>query len=50
MLATLALSIQLSSYLSEYYLQGLRTLVIASRELSDAEFKDWQSIYEEGST
>ncbi|AET01152.1 phospholipid-transporting ATPase, putative [Medicago truncatula] len=29
---------------------SLRTLVIASSDLSDAEFKDWQSMYEEAGT
>ncbi|XP_061369494.1 phospholipid-transporting ATPase 1-like isoform X2 [Gastrolobium bilobum] len=38
------------SHLSEYSLQGLRTLVLASRDLSDAELEDWQSMYEHAST
>ena len=36
--------------LNEYSLQGLRTLVVASRNLSDAELEQWQSMYEEAST
>ncbi|XP_027336782.1 phospholipid-transporting ATPase 1-like [Abrus precatorius] len=38
------------SHLTEYSLQGLRTLVIASRDLSNAEFEKWQSMYEDAST
>ncbi|KAL2330514.1 hypothetical protein Fmac_018095 [Flemingia macrophylla] len=38
------------SHLNEYSSQGLRTLVIASRDLSDAELEEWQSRYEEAST
>ncbi|XP_027350976.1 phospholipid-transporting ATPase 1-like isoform X2 [Abrus precatorius] len=37
-------------HLSEYSSQGLRTLVVASRDLSDAELEEWQSRYEEAST
>ncbi|XP_028774720.1 phospholipid-transporting ATPase 1 isoform X1 [Neltuma alba] len=37
-------------HLNEYCLQGLRTLVVASRNLSDAELEQWQSMYEEAST
>ncbi|CAK8542122.1 unnamed protein product [Lathyrus sativus] len=38
------------SHLSEYSSQGLRTLVVASRSLSDAELEEWQSRYGEAST
>lgn len=38
------------SHLNEYSMQGLRTLVVASRNLSDAELEQWQSMYEEAST
>ncbi|XP_029125116.1 phospholipid-transporting ATPase 1 isoform X2 [Cajanus cajan] len=38
------------SHLNEYSLQGLRTLVIASRDLSDSELEEWQSMYEDAST
>ncbi|XP_061349951.1 phospholipid-transporting ATPase 1-like isoform X2 [Gastrolobium bilobum] len=38
------------SHLSEYSSEGLRTLVVASRDLSDAELEEWQSRYEEAST
>ncbi|KAG2404501.1 Phospholipid-transporting ATPase [Vigna angularis] len=38
------------SHLNEYSSQGLRTLVIGSRDLSDAELEEWQSCYEEAST
>ncbi|TKY65663.1 Phospholipid-transporting ATPase 1 [Spatholobus suberectus] len=38
------------SHLSEYSSQGLRTLVVGSRDLSDAELEEWQSRYEEAST
>ncbi|RDX62340.1 Phospholipid-transporting ATPase 1, partial [Mucuna pruriens] len=38
------------SHLNEYSSQGLRTFVIASRDLSDAELEEWQSRYEEAST
>ena len=38
------------SHLSEYSSLGLRTLVVASRDLSDAELEEWQSMYEEAST
>ncbi|KAJ1388208.1 P-type ATPase [Sesbania bispinosa] len=38
------------SHLSEYSLQGLRTLVLASRDLSDAELDKWQRMYEDAST
>ncbi|KAL4381930.1 hypothetical protein AHAS_Ahas04G0182700 [Arachis hypogaea] len=38
------------SHLNEYSSLGLRTLVVASRDLSDAELEEWQSMYEEAST
>lgn len=38
------------SHLLEYSSQGLRTLVIGSRDLSEAEFYDWRSCYEDAST
>ncbi|KAL5052589.1 hypothetical protein RYX36_033271 [Vicia faba] len=38
------------SHLSEYSSQGLRTLVVASRSLYDAELEEWQSRYGEAST
>ncbi|KAG4992835.1 hypothetical protein JHK87_026292 [Glycine soja] len=38
------------SHLNEYSSQGLRTLVVASRDLSGAEHEEWQSRYEEAST
>ncbi|KAL2319987.1 hypothetical protein Fmac_028956 [Flemingia macrophylla] len=38
------------SHLNEYSSQGLRTLVIASRDLSDSELEEWQSMYEDAST
>ena len=38
------------SHLCEYSLQGLRTLVVASRDLSDAELEQWQSMYADAST
>ncbi|KAL6649873.1 hypothetical protein ACP70R_014097 [Stipagrostis hirtigluma subsp. patula] len=41
-----ATEIQLSDYSSE----GLRTLVIGSKNLTDAEFIEWQEKYEEAST
>lgn len=37
-------------HLSDYSSQGLRTLVIAARDLHDAEFEEWQERYEEAST
>ncbi|KAI4355984.1 hypothetical protein L6164_000038 [Bauhinia variegata] len=37
-------------HLNEYSLQGLRTLVVASRDLSGAELEQWQSMYEDAST
>lgn len=38
------------SHLCEYSSQGLRTLVVASRSLSDTELEEWQSRYGEAST
>lgn len=38
------------SHLSEYSSQGLRTLVVASRDLADEELKQWQHRYEDAST
>ncbi|KAL9303666.1 hypothetical protein ACSQ67_020929 [Phaseolus vulgaris] len=38
------------SHLNEYSMQGLRTLVVGSRDLSDAEFEEWQNMYEDAST
>lgn len=38
------------SHLSEYSSQGLRTLVVASRDLADAELEQWQQKYEDAST
>ncbi|PIA38539.1 hypothetical protein AQUCO_02700029v1 [Aquilegia coerulea] len=37
-------------YLTEYALLGLRTLVVASRDLTDLELEEWQCSYEEAST
>ncbi|KAK8953038.1 Phospholipid-transporting ATPase 1 [Platanthera guangdongensis] len=38
------------NHLSNYSLQGLRTLVIAARDLSGVELEEWQVRYEEAST
>lgn len=38
------------SHLSEYSSQGLRTLVVAARDLTDAELEMWQCRYEDAST
>ncbi|XP_051180788.1 phospholipid-transporting ATPase 1 [Lolium perenne] len=38
------------NHLSSYSLEGLRTLVIGSKYLSDVEFSEWQERYEEAST
>lgn len=38
------------NHLNNYSLQGLRTLVIAARDLKDAELEEWQVKYEEAST
>ncbi|KAK1283614.1 Phospholipid-transporting ATPase 1 [Acorus calamus] len=37
-------------HLTDYSSQGLRTLVVASRDLSDTEFEEWQLRYEDAST
>ncbi|XP_031247458.1 phospholipid-transporting ATPase 1-like [Pistacia vera] len=38
------------SHLTEYSSQGLRTLVVAARDLTDAELEQWQRMYEDAST
>lgn len=38
------------SHLSEYSSQGLRTLVVAARDLTDEELQQWQCMYEDAST
>ena len=38
------------SQLNEYSSEGLRTLVVASRDLTDAELEEWQCMYEDAST
>ncbi|XP_020687067.1 phospholipid-transporting ATPase 1 [Dendrobium catenatum] len=38
------------NHLNDYSLQGLRTLLIAARELNGAELEEWQVKYEEAST
>ncbi|WOK95873.1 phospholipid-transporting ATPase 1 [Canna indica] len=38
------------NHLTDYSSQGLRTLVIAARDLNVAEFEEWQIRYEEAST
>ncbi|XP_010922763.1 phospholipid-transporting ATPase 1 [Elaeis guineensis] len=38
------------NHLTDYSSQGLRTLVIAARDLSDGEFEEWWIKYEEAST
>ncbi|KAL5807689.1 hypothetical protein ACOSQ3_028380 [Xanthoceras sorbifolium] len=38
------------SHLNEYSAVGLRTLVVAARDLTDAELEQWQSRYEDAST
>ncbi|WVZ56839.1 hypothetical protein U9M48_007313 [Paspalum notatum var. saurae] len=38
------------NHLSGYSSEGLRTLVIGSKNLTDAEFSEWQERYEEAST
>ncbi|XP_072997233.1 phospholipid-transporting ATPase 1-like [Typha latifolia] len=38
------------NHLTSYSSTGLRTLVIASRDLNDTEFSEWQEKYEEAST
>ena len=38
------------SHLTEYASQGLRTLVVAARDLTDEELSEWQRKYEDAST
>ncbi|XP_071910255.1 phospholipid-transporting ATPase 1-like isoform X1 [Coffea arabica] len=38
------------SHLTEYSSEGLRTLVVASRNLSSEELKEWQCMYQDAST
>ncbi|MBA0737720.1 hypothetical protein Gogos_011171, partial [Gossypium gossypioides] len=38
------------SHLTEYSSEGLRTLVVAARDLTDAELEQWQCRYEDAST
>ncbi|CAN6588041.1 unnamed protein product [Malus baccata var. baccata] len=38
------------SHLSEYSSEGLRTLVVAARDLTDEQLEQWQSMYEDAST
>ncbi|XAR68703.1 Phospholipid-translocating ATPase [Bertholletia excelsa] len=38
------------SHLNEYSSEGLRTLVIAARDLTDTELEEWQWLYEDAST
>ncbi|KAI3911404.1 hypothetical protein MKW98_010291 [Papaver atlanticum] len=38
------------NHLTEYSREGLRTLVLASRDLTDEELEEWQCCYEEAST
>ncbi|GKV03015.1 hypothetical protein SLEP1_g15380 [Rubroshorea leprosula] len=38
------------THLTEYSLQGLRTLVVAARDLTDAELEQWQCRFEDAST
>lgn len=38
------------SHLNEYSSEGLRTLVVASRDLTGIELEEWQSMYEDAST
>ncbi|KAL0544775.1 hypothetical protein IC582_019900 [Cucumis melo] len=38
------------NHLCEYSMEGLRTLVVAARDLNDSEFELWQSRYEDAST
>lgn len=38
------------THLTEYSSQGLRTLVVAARDLTDAEVEEWQCMYEDAST
>ncbi|GLU14860.1 hypothetical protein SLE2022_314030 [Rubroshorea leprosula] len=38
------------THLTEYSVQGLRTLVVAARDLTDAELEQWQCRFEDAST
>ncbi|MQM06558.1 hypothetical protein Taro_039382 [Colocasia esculenta] len=38
------------NHLTDYSSKGLRTLVVAAKDLTDLEFMEWQSRYEEAST
>lgn len=38
------------SHLNEYSSEGLRTLVVAARDLTNAELEEWQCMYEDAST
>ncbi|XAR55729.1 Phospholipid-translocating ATPase [Bertholletia excelsa] len=38
------------SHLAEYSSEGLRTLVIAARDLTESELEQWQNLYEDAST
>ncbi|KAH7843878.1 hypothetical protein Vadar_021755 [Vaccinium darrowii] len=38
------------THLKEYSSEGLRTLVVAARDLSNAELEEWQCMYEDAST
>lgn len=37
-------------HLEDYATEGLRTLCLAMREIPDAEFREWQQVYEKAST
>nr|GMC84149.1 phospholipid-transporting ATPase 1-like [Ipomoea batatas] len=38
------------NHLNEYSSEGLRTLVVAAKDLTDAELEQWQCLYEDAST
>ncbi|GMP51513.1 hypothetical protein CsSME_00017711 [Camellia sinensis var. sinensis] len=38
------------NHLNEYSCEGLHTLVVAARDLTDAELEEWQCMYEDAST
>nr|KAJ0204126.1 hypothetical protein LSAT_V11C500283870 [Lactuca sativa] len=44
------LSIITQHHLNEYSSEGLRTLVLASRDLTNQELEEWQSMYEDATT
>ncbi|CAI9287444.1 unnamed protein product [Lactuca saligna] len=44
------LSIITQHHLNEYSSEGLRTLVLASRDLTNEELEEWQSMYEDATT